>query len=115
MRVNFNSVPAATFGKRLSDENVKVIAKPRGFSGYLLKGAVFFFFFFFKNYFASWFKVLEGSKVCVAIYDFRCIMFLESEIFLKNSDFTISVLKRIFERSTAYRKSEQQKIKHNGG
>lgn len=35
----------ATFGKRLSDENVKVIAEPGGFSGYLLKGAVFFFFF----------------------------------------------------------------------
>lgn len=39
----------ATFGKRLSDENVKVIAEPGGFSGYLLKGAVFFFFFFFKE------------------------------------------------------------------
>lgn len=34
----------ATFGKRLSDENVKVIAEPGGFSGYLLKGAVLFFF-----------------------------------------------------------------------
>lgn len=66
----------ATFGKRLSDENVKVIAEPGGFSGYLLKGAVLFFFL--KNYFASWFRVLEGSKVCVAIYDFRCIMVLAS-------------------------------------
>lgn len=78
MRVNFNSVPAATFGKRLSDENVKVIAEPGGFSGYLLKGAVFFFSFL-KNYFASWFRVLEGSRVCVAIYDFCCIMILASD------------------------------------
>lgn len=113
MRVNFNSVPAATFGKRLSDENVKVIAEPGGFSEYLLKGAAFFFFL--KNYFANWFRVLKGSKVCVAIYDFRCIMVLGSKRFLKNSDFTISVLKRIFEHSTTYRKSEQQKIKHNDG